>query len=99
MANNDNIQKRWIENFNRYPLVNKDSRLFNTSIARQLIYGKTDVNHPEYYSTGFESVSNVYELDRAVAVETTTRYLHILHPIDFCLQNNGDNISTLPPCP
>ena len=48
-----NIEKNWIENFKKSPLIDKDSGLFLSKIAQQLFYGKQDESYPSDYPYGF----------------------------------------------
>jgi len=79
MASNHSIHKKWIENFNKCPLVDKGSRLFRSKFARQLFYGRNEEDYPEQYPSGFQSFHNThYELDRDSAIETVLKYLHFI---------------------
>ncbi|HTE32630.1 MAG TPA: DEAD/DEAH box helicase [Chryseolinea sp.] len=79
MASSYTIQKKWIENFSKSPLVCKDSGFFKPSLARQLYYGKKEPDYPEDYPSGFEGFYNAYyNLDRTNAIETALRYLHFI---------------------
>ncbi len=79
MASNYSIQKKWIENFNRSPMVDKTTRSFNKSVARQLFYGKTDPDYPADYPYDFYRFYNsYYELDRADAIDTALKFLNFI---------------------
>lgn len=79
MASNYSIQKRWIENFNKSPLVDRPTKSFKKSVAWQLFYGRTDDTFPEDYPHGFERFYNSqYEYDRSDAVDTALKYLHFI---------------------
>ena len=79
MATKYTIQKKWIANFGKSPLVNKDTGYFNQNNARQLFYGKKDSDYPETYPEGYESFYNSsYALERADAIETVLKFLHFI---------------------
>lgn len=79
MATRYSIQKKWIENFNKCPLVNKESGFFNKAIAWQLFYGRRDDDYPANYPPSFESFYNSsYALERDEAIETVLKYLHFI---------------------
>jgi len=79
MATKYNIQKKWIANFGKSPLVNKDTGYFNKENASQLFYGKKDGGYPETYPEGYESFYNSsFALERADAIETVLKFLHFV---------------------
>lgn len=79
MGKSTNIHKKWIENFNRCPLVDRRLKSFRPTIARQLFYGKQDEGYPAEYPCGFQKFYNShYELERSSAIETVLRYLHFI---------------------
>ncbi|WP_276372706.1 ATP-dependent DNA helicase [Chryseolinea sp. H1M3-3] len=79
MASNNSIHKKWIENFNKCPLVDKASSTFKNKFARQLFYGRTEEDYPKQYPAGFQTFYNGhYEIDRSISIETALRYLHFI---------------------
>lgn len=78
MAKNS-IEKKWIENFARCPLVFKETQTFNKSFAYRLFYGGRTDDYPEDYPSGFQQFYNShFSFERNEAVETTLRYLNFV---------------------
>lgn len=74
-----NIEKDWIENFKKSPLVDKDSGVFQSGIAQQLFYGKQDECYPSDYPYGFTDFYNSSEGgDRATEIESLIEYLSFI---------------------
>lgn len=79
MASSKTIINKWIKNFTKCPLVDKDLGTFRKEIALQLFYGKRDVNYPDEYPSNYRSFyESNYALDRTDAVETVLRFLHFI---------------------
>ena len=79
MASSRVIEKKWVENFKKSPLVDKDSMQFNQRIAHQLFYGKEDPEYPDDFPHGFKTFyDQQYAEERSTCVDTTLHYLHFV---------------------
>lgn len=79
MASNHKIQKKWIENFGKCPLVNRELETFNKHIAWQLFYGKKDESYPTEYPSGFKAFHDTsFSTDRETAIETILKNLNFI---------------------
>lgn len=79
MASSRVIQKKWVENFKRSPLVNKETRKFNKGIAYQLFYGRNDPEYPADFPQDFQGFyNNQYENDRNSCIDTCLHFLHFI---------------------
>jgi len=73
------IEKKWISNFKKSPLVDKESMTFRSSFAHQLFYGRQDDSYPEDYPHGFcEFYESADEFDQETIIETIVEYLNII---------------------
>jgi ATP-dependent DNA helicase PIF1 len=73
------IERKWLDNFKKSPLVDKSTGQFNSSIAHQLFYGKKEESYPAAYPCNFQRFYNeCSEIDRTIAIETITDFLGIL---------------------
>lgn len=78
-VNTRNIEKKWIDNFKKSPLVDKDSGAFQSSYAHQLFYGKQDDSYPSDFPHDFSHFFNSCDdTDRDTAVENLTEYLSFI---------------------
>jgi ATP-dependent DNA helicase PIF1 len=79
MATRYSIHKKWIENFKKSPLVDKQNQSFKKSVAWQLFYGKKSDDYPPNSPSGFEAFYNShYELDRLDALDMALNYLNVI---------------------
>lgn len=73
------IEKKWVSNFIKTPLVDKGNMIFRSSIAYQLFYGRQDDSYPEDYPANFcvfhESID---EFDQETIIETIVEYLNFI---------------------
>lgn len=77
--NTRNIEKKWIDNFKKSPLVDKESGAFQSSYAHQLFYGKQDDTYPSDFPHDFSHFFNsCNDTDRDTAVENLTEYLSFI---------------------
>ena len=75
MPTTKNIEKKWIDNFKKSPLVDKDSGVFQSGIAHQLFYGKQDESYPSDYPYDFTHFFNSSDGgDRETAIESLIEY-------------------------
>jgi ATP-dependent DNA helicase PIF1 len=79
MAKSYQVRRRWIENFGKCPLVDKQAKSFDHSMASQLFYGKKDDSYPEKFPNGFEAFyNNSWQLEKDEIVETVLVYLRFI---------------------
>ena len=79
MASSRVIRNKWMENFKKSPLVNKETRKFNKDIAFQLFYGRKHPEYPETYPQGFQEFYNHQnENDRDICIDTCLHFLHFI---------------------
>lgn len=82
MWNTKKIEKRWIANFKRTPLVDKETGAFQKEYAYQLFYGKKDTTYPVYYPQNFQEFYNHCcgnkVVDKDAAIGHLVRYLHFI---------------------
>ena len=82
MWNTKRIEKRWIENFKRSPLVDKETGAFQKDYAHQLFYGKKDNTYPAYYPQNYQAFYNHCcanaDVDKTLAIGHLIRYLHFI---------------------
>ncbi len=70
------IERKWIDNFKKSSLVDKDTGTFKSSYAHQLFYGKQDETYPSDFPYDFSHFYNSCdETDRDTAIENLTEYL------------------------
>lgn len=60
MLRSRQIEKQWLRNFRKSPLVDESNGRFRTEAARQLYFPKTDPGYPEELPTDFERVFHDY---------------------------------------
>ncbi len=79
MPNIKTIEKKWVDNFKKCPLVEKESGAFNASYAHQLFYGKQEDSYPSDYPHDFShfyvSCDNTCSEN---AIERITEFLHFI---------------------
>ena len=74
-----NIEKKWIDNFKKSPLVDKETRTFQSEYAHQLFYGKQDESYPSDFPYDFSHFYNSCDnTDRDTAIENLTEYLSFI---------------------
>jgi Cdc6-like AAA superfamily ATPase len=82
MWNTRKIERRWVENFKRSPLVDKATGAFQKEYAHQLFYGKKDDAYPAYYPQNFQEFYNHCcggtNVDKGIALGHLIRYLHFV---------------------
>lgn len=79
MATKYSIQKKWIANFSKSPLVNKDTGYFRKDYAHQLFYGREDSDYPESYPQNYRGFyESNYAIERVEGIETVLRFLHFI---------------------
>lgn len=73
------LEKKWISNFKKTPLVDKESMTFRSSFAYQLFYGRQDDSYPEDYPHDFsEFYDSAEEFDQETIIETLVEYLSLI---------------------
>lgn len=78
-VNTRNIEKKWIDNFKKSPLIDKESGAFRSAYAHQLFYGKQDDSYPSYFPHDFSHFFNSCDdIDRDTALENLTEYLSFI---------------------
>lgn len=74
-----NLERKWIDNFKKSPLVDKETGTFQSSYAHQLFYGKQDKSYPSDYPYDFSHFYNSCdETDLDTAIENLTEYLSFI---------------------
>jgi len=73
------IEKKWVENFKKCPLVDLESKSCKADYAHQLFYGKKDelypINFPHDLSHWY---NNHHTLDQEIVINTFTEFLHFI---------------------
>lgn len=73
------IERKWIDNFKKSPLVDKDTGTFQSNYAHQLFYGKQDETYPSDFPYDFSHFYNSCDVtDRDTAIENLTEYLNFI---------------------
>ncbi len=73
------IERKWIENFKKTPLVDRETGTFRSSYAHQLFYGKKDDTYPDDFPHDFSHFYNSCDkIDQETAIETLTEYLNFI---------------------
>jgi ATP-dependent DNA helicase PIF1 len=79
MSNIKALEKKWIENFKKSPLVDKSTGLFKSDYAHQLFYGKTDSLYPINFPHDFQRHYSTYNtIDQSVALEIFNTFLKFI---------------------
>jgi ATP-dependent DNA helicase PIF1 len=79
MAKNSTIQKKWIQNFLKCPLIDKGSQSYKSSFCKQLFYGRTDDAYPADYPEGYKSFYDKnFNSERAEAVDVLLKHLNFI---------------------
>ncbi|MGV8137809.1 MAG: ATP-dependent RecD-like DNA helicase [Mangrovibacterium sp.] len=74
-----NIERKWIGNFMKSPLVDPHSGLFLSNYAHQLFYGRQDETYPRDFPDDFIRLYKTWESgSRDKAVEKFISYLHFI---------------------
>ncbi|MCX6219950.1 MAG: AAA family ATPase [Bacteroidia bacterium] len=74
-----NLEKKWIDNFKKSPLVDKGTGTFKSNYAHQLFYGKEDESYPSDFPDDFSHFYNSCDdTDRDSAIEILTEYLSFI---------------------
>ncbi|MBC8489135.1 MAG: AAA family ATPase [Bacteroidetes bacterium] len=96
MLNRRNIEKKWIENFKKSALVDKETGIFNNRYAHQLYYGKQDDTYPSDFPHGFENFYNTYDnIDRDTAIDNLLNFFHFIG-IKIKKENVNNHIEKYP---
>jgi len=73
------IEKKWIDNFKKSPLVDWDTDAFQSNVAFQLYYGRKDEAYPSNYPHNFLDFSHASAgLERNVAISSLVEYLNFI---------------------
>jgi len=73
------IEKKWIDNFKKSPLVDWDTDAFQSNLAYQLYYGKKDEDYPSNYPHNFLEFSHASAgLERNAAISSLVEYLNFI---------------------
>ncbi|MFZ2906282.1 MAG: AAA family ATPase [Cyclobacteriaceae bacterium] len=79
MATIRTIEKKWVENFRKCPLVDKQSNSFKKEFAYQLFFGKNNDLYPNDFPNDFSSFYGSYEgADLETAIDTLLDFLHFI---------------------
>lgn len=79
MANRKSIERKWIENFKKCPLVDASTGTYKNHYARQLFYGKQDETYSSDYPHNFQEFLNKSkDLNREHAIENLLVFLHFI---------------------
>ena len=77
--NTRTLEKKWIENFKKCPLVNKETGGYNSNIAHQIFYGKNNPTFPnEYPNNLVELWKRRGEISRNAAIENIIEFFHFI---------------------
>jgi hypothetical protein len=70
------IEKKWIENFKKSPLVDKTNGTFQSHYAHQLFYGKFDDTYPANFPYGFYDFYHLCDtMDRDTVINSLSEFL------------------------
>lgn len=73
------IEKNWLKNFFQCPLVDKQSKSYNSELARQFFYGKTSADFPADYPDNYQAFRNTCAvIDRDIAIDSIAEYLQFV---------------------
>lgn len=73
------LERKWIDNFKKSPLVDKETQTFQSNYAHQLFYGKQDESYPSDFPYDFAHFYNSCDqTDRDTAIENLTEYLSFI---------------------
>lgn len=79
MSNIKSIEKKWIDNFKKTPLVDKDRGVFIVNYSHQLFYGRQDESYSADFPEHFLNFYNSYEnTDRDVVIDHLIEFLHFV---------------------
>jgi ATP-dependent DNA helicase PIF1 len=79
MPKNSTIQKKWIQNFLKCPLVDKGSLTYHSAFCKQFFYGRTEETYPADYPEGFKTFYDKnFNSGRAEAVDVLLKHLHFI---------------------
>lgn len=102
MPTTKTIEKKWIENFKRCPLVDSETGIFKSQYARQLFYGKQDDTYPSDFPHNFqEYLSKCFVINRGLAIDNLLEFLHFIgikireEAINNHLEKNPDDFIKL----
>ena len=69
MPNTRTIERKWIENFKKCPLIDKETGTFKSQYANHFFYGKQDDTYPSDYPHDFIKFYGTYgNIDRDTAI-------------------------------
>lgn len=73
------VEKKWLANFAKCPLVDKDTGKFLPDIARQIFYGRNSASFPDDFPNDLETLyHNRRELSRELAIDNLVEFLHFI---------------------
>lgn len=73
------IERKWVDNFRRCPLVDSETGSYKTNYARQLFYGKKDDTYPADFPHNFQKyLSKSHNIDRKTAIDNLLEFLHFI---------------------
>lgn len=75
------VEQKWIENFKRSPLVDKETGAFQKDYAHQLLYGKKDASYPLHYPQNFKEFYS--HCQDSSNVDKTAAIGHLIRFLDF----------------
>jgi ATP-dependent DNA helicase PIF1 len=78
MGKQHTIEKQWIKNFNKSPLVDQATGRFNPLFAQHLFSGSANDDNKKYPSNYQLFYNSHYEYDRSYALDTALRFLFVL---------------------
>jgi len=79
MQNIRTIERKWIRNFSKSPLVDNDNQLFRPKIAEQLFYGRSDQSYSDEYPNDFCELNESYgEYTTEDAINYLLEFLHFI---------------------
>jgi hypothetical protein len=78
MAKQHTIEKQWIKNFKKSPLVDQTTGSFRHSFAMHLFSGSADEDNKKFPSNYQQFYNSHYEYDRSDSIDTALRFLFVV---------------------
>ena len=79
MPNTKQIERKWLDNFKKSPLVDKETGTFNNNYAKQLFYGKQEDTYPADYPHDFSKfLSTCNNIDRDSVIDQLLEFLEFV---------------------
>jgi ATP-dependent DNA helicase PIF1 len=73
------VEKKWLENFKKCPLIDKETGQYLPDIARQVFYGKSTPAFPEDYPNDLEALfQKRADYARETAIDNLVEFLHLI---------------------